>query len=470
MECEGGDLPPSAHESEAEADGDSDDDDGLRGDGQAPGGPPKKKARGSKVEQAQKKCKMKEEQLAAARQAVAVGEAKNSKVKRDMKALEKARAKVEKFEFELAVLARDLQVAQDAAVERANIEKKREELRAQKEEDTRHMSDAGAMMLVEIRLSYQSRFDNTSDKADAIWAHIHSDFMKKVHDGDLPQSDGRNVQALEKRFQTELGEFRLWAAQANRAVSYSGVPADQVEELVRNHYRVTTPLFRKSNFEMRPMSVPPWQVNSESAMHGGDGNVLGGSVSGNGDDDDDDVEEDDEDWPRAAGRGRGRGRGGRRGRGRGALGGAAGGLPAGVAGGVAGGASGMASGVAGGASDGTSGGEVGGVTDGDVGGGRSASRASSSAGGLGSGSGSGSGSARMPGGPRDPTPVPLHIGGASGKSRSTQAAPLAEFIEVFKGEQAENRRVMQAMQEAQMKEAEEQRKHEEQLASQCKQQ
>ena len=460
MECERGDLPPSAHESEAEADGDSNDDDELRGDGQAPGGPPKKKARGSKVEQAQKKCKMKEEQLAAARQAVAVGEAKNSKVKRDVQALERARGKVEKFERELEVLARDLQVAQEAAVERANLEKKREELRVQKEEDTRHMSDAGAMMLVEIRLSYQSRFDNTSDKADAIWAHIHSDFMKKVHDGDLPQSDGRNVQALEKRFQTELGEFRLWAAQANRAVSYSGVPADQVEELVRNHYRVTTPLFRKSNFEQRPMSVPPWQVNSESAMHGGDGNVLGGSVSGNGDDDDDDVEEDDEDWPHAAGRGRGRGRGGRRGRGRGAVGGAAGGLPAGVTGGVAGG-------VAGSASDGTSGGEVGGVTDGDVGSGRSASRASSSASGL----GSGSGSARMQGGPRDPTPVPLHIGGASGKSRSTQqAAPLAEFIEVFKGEQEENRRMMRAMQEAQIKEAEEQRKHEEQLASQCKQQ
>jgi hypothetical protein len=456
MECERGDMPPSAHESEAEADGDSNDDDESRGDGQAPGGPPKKKARGTKVEQAQKKCKMKEAQLAAARQAVAVGEAKNSKVQRDVKALERAREKVAKFERELELLARDLQVAQDAAVERANIEKKREELRVQKEEDTRHMSDAGAMMLVEIRLSYQSRFDNTSDKADAIWAHIHSDFMKKVNDGDLPQSDARNVQALEKRFQTELGEFRLWAAQANRAVSYSGVPADQVEELVRNHYRVTTPLFRKSNFEQRPMSVPPWQVNSESAMHGGDGNVLGGSVSGNGDDDEDEMDEDDEDWPHGAGRGRGRGRGGRRGRGRGAVGGAPGGLPGGVAGGVAGGAS-----------DGTSGGEVGGVTDGEVGGGRSSSRASSSASGL----GSGSGSARMAGGPRDPTPVPLHIGGASGKSRSThQPAPLADFIEVFKGEQEENRRMMKAMQDAQFKEAEEQRKHEEHLASQCKQQ
>ena len=397
-----------------------------------------------------------------------MGEAKNSKVKRDMQALERAREKVTKFERELEILARDLQVAQDAAVEKANIEKKREELRMQKEEETRNMSDAGAMMLVEIRLSYQSRFDNTSDKADAIWAHIHSDFMKKVNDGDLPQSDGRNVQALEKRFQTELGEFRLWAAQANRAVSYSGVPADQVEELVRTHYRVTTPLFRKSNFDQRPMSVPPWQINADSARHGGDGNVLGGSVagsvSGNGDDDEEEVEEDDEAWPHGAGRGRGGGRGGRRGRGRGAVGGMAGGLPAGVAGGVAGG---MAGSLAGGrASDGTSGGEVGGVTDGEVGGAHSSSRASSSA-----SAACGSGSARMPGGPRDPTPVPLHIGGASGKSRSThQPAPLADFIEMFKGEQEENRRMMKAMQEAQFKEAEEQRKHEEHLASQCKQQ
>ena len=463
MECEGGVLPPSAHEPEPEADGDSNDDDESRGDGQAPGGPPKKKARGNKVEQAQKKYKSKEAQLEAARQAVAVGEAKNSKVKKVLQALEKAREKVTKFERELEILARDLQVAQDAAVEKANIEKKREELRMQKEEETRNMSDAGAMMLVEIRLSYQSRFDNTSDRADTIWAHIHSDFMKKVNDGDLPQSDGRNVQALEKRFQTELGEFRLWAAQANRAVSYSGVPADQVEELVRTHYRVTTPLFRKSNFEQRPMSVPPWQINADSARHGGDGNVLGGSVagsvSGNGDDDEDEVEEDDEAWSHGAGRGRGGGRGGRRGGGRGAVGGVAGGLPAGVPAGVAGG-------VAGSASDGTSGGEVGGVTDGEVGGARSSSRASSSA-----SAACGSGSARMSGGPSNPTPVPLHIGGASGKSRSThQPAPLADFIDMYKGEQEENRRMMKAMQEAQLKEAEEQRKHEEHLASQCKQQ
>ena len=71
------------------------------------------------------------------------------------------------------------------------------------------MTDAGAMQLVTIRLKYQDRFDNRSDKADAIWAHIHDEFMKLVENGTLQQTDGRSAQALEKRFNTELGEFRL---------------------------------------------------------------------------------------------------------------------------------------------------------------------------------------------------------------------------------------------------------------------
>ena len=59
------------------------------------------------------------------------------------------------------------------------------------------MSEAGAMQLVTIRLKYQSRFDNKSDKADAIWAHIHDEFIQLVDTGDLPSTDGRSAQALQ---------------------------------------------------------------------------------------------------------------------------------------------------------------------------------------------------------------------------------------------------------------------------------
>ena len=151
---------------------------------------------------------------------------------------------------------------------------------AEKVEETRNLSEAGAMHLVTLRLKYQSRFDNTSDKADAIWAHIHDEFMKLVENGDLVQTDGRSAQALEKRWNTELGEFRLWASTANRAVELSGVPADEVEDKVRVHWRPTTSLFRKSNYAARPMSIPPFQINSESAPMGGMGNSLSSHVRG----------------------------------------------------------------------------------------------------------------------------------------------------------------------------------------------
>jgi hypothetical protein len=352
-------------------------------------------------------------------------------VARDIAAVARLRDKVVKFQSELGLLQAALQAAERSAADKEALEKKREELRAQKAEETRVMSDAGVMMLVQIRLSYQSRFDNRSDNTDSIWAHIHNDFMKKVTEGDLPHSDGRNVQALEKRFHTELGEFRLWAAKANRAVTYSGVPADKVEEEVKEHYRNTTSLFRRSNFEQRPMSVPPYQIHAESAPHGGDGNVFGGESAGaashEGDEEDEEDEEDDE-LPRPGGRGRGGGRGGR---GRGSSGGAGG-----------------------------------------------AARASNAASGASSSSSAASGSAscgEAPSAATVPTPKPLHIGGASGassgKKRSVpQAAPLADFIEMFRFQQEENRKAMKAQQEAQLADAEAQRQHEEKLAQTCKQQ
>ena len=52
---------------------------------------------------------------------------------------------------------------------------------------------------------------------------------------------------LMKRYTVELGEFSLWCAVANRAMELSGVPADEVEERVRAHWRPTTPNFRSSS-------------------------------------------------------------------------------------------------------------------------------------------------------------------------------------------------------------------------------
>jgi hypothetical protein len=82
------------------------------------------------------------------------------------------------------------------------------------------------------------------------------------------------LEALQKRFSNELGEFRLWCSIANRAIELSGVPAEEVEEKVGAHYRVTTHIFRKAGWGLKPMSTPPWQVSAETAANGGMGYGL----------------------------------------------------------------------------------------------------------------------------------------------------------------------------------------------------
>ena len=247
-------APDGAHQSDEEHEVDADEE------------PRKKKPRGNKIEQKTRAIDEQEKKLALEQEKVRVMEAKRGTSKRDVQALSNARAKVEKLERNLTDLRQELQDAVQRASILAEQEKKKLEKAAEREEESRNMSEAGVMQLVSIRLSYQSRFDNSSDTADNIWATVHGEFMKLVDDGELPKGDGRSAQALEKRWSTELGEFRLWAATANRAVEHSGVPADEVEEKVRAHYRPTTSLFIKAGYYMRPMSVPPFSMRG--SLHG----------------------------------------------------------------------------------------------------------------------------------------------------------------------------------------------------------
>ena len=156
-----------------------------------------------------------------------------------------------------------------AAIEKA--EAARLAAAAAREEQTRGMSDAGLLIMVEQRLKLQGRFDNSSDTSDNIWKRIHHLVEAAVKKDELPRADLRGQKALEKRYSTEWGEFKLWCAKATRAISFSGVTADEVEDKVKEHYRVTTPLFLRYNMGMRPMAAPPWQISGDSAEVGGFG-------------------------------------------------------------------------------------------------------------------------------------------------------------------------------------------------------
>ena len=116
---------------------------------------------------------------------------------------------------------------------------------ALKEESVRAMSDAGVLLLVELRCSkYEKKFTNTTDTAESIWRHIHADFERAVQQGVLPPGDSRSMEALKKRFNVELGEFRQWCSVASRAIELSGVPAELVLEKVEAHQRPSTALFK----------------------------------------------------------------------------------------------------------------------------------------------------------------------------------------------------------------------------------
>lgn len=405
--------------------------------------PRKKKPRGNKIEQKTRAIEELEKKLALEQEKVLVMEAKRGTSKRDVNALSSARAKVEKLERSLTDMRQQLEDAVQRASVLAEQEKKRLEKAAEREEENRNMSEAGVMQLVSIRLSYQSRFDNPSDKADKIWEHIHNDFMKFVDDGELPPGDGRNQTALEKRFNTELGEFRLWAATANRAVEHSGVPADEVEEKVRAHHRPTTTLFIKAGYFMRPMSVPPFQINAASAGRGGSKNNLREHLRDTAFDEDDvdeHVQEEDEEDEEDEGEGEAAQR--RSG---------ASGIPS---------ATGPRAWTPG--------------VQGDLGG-SAGSKAGSSAG---SRAGSSAGSSAGPstsGSSRKPPP-PLHIGGASGNSGRKKANKEAvDVAAIFQTESEASRdayrKLTEEMQERYEKEGERQRQHEKEMASQhCKQQ
>ena len=226
--------------------------------------PAQKRKRGTALQAAQNKVTELTAALdiALAKEQQAKAKAEELNTKGTITAAEREAGKVMNVRAKLAVAEEDLQNKQKQATAAKNMAEAKAKKAAEKEETNRAMTEAGLICLVEVRIKFQHRFDNSSDKSDSIWEHVRVDFMKHVNSGALPPSDGRSTAALTKIFQRELGEFRLWNAIANRAVQLSGVPADRVEEDVKAHYRSTTSTFRRLNYGTRPMSAPPLEVST----------------------------------------------------------------------------------------------------------------------------------------------------------------------------------------------------------------
>ena len=69
------------------------------------------------------------------------------------------------------------------------------------------------------------------------------------------------------------------------------------------------------------------------------------------------------------------------------------------------------------------------------------------------------------------TPVPLHIGGASGKSGKKKAKESVDITVAYQSEQEANRKLATDLQDRQEREGERQRQHEKEMADRhCRQQ
>ena len=111
------------------------------------------------------------------------------------------RAKAEKISEALLAAHEEVEEAKRAMAAAIEAARRKEKEKAQKEEITRALSEAGSIKVVELWVSpkYQARLNNTSDTVQSVFDHIHADFVKAVRKGELPSTDERSAAALRKK-------------------------------------------------------------------------------------------------------------------------------------------------------------------------------------------------------------------------------------------------------------------------------
>ena len=111
-----------------------------------------------------------------------------------------------KWEKEREAILAELQATKEKLEEKEREEaavdgaKKAKQARKAEELEARSfMSDAGAELLVDLKMKYESKFNNNSDKVESVWEHLHADFIAAVRDGRLPPGDERSLASLKTR-------------------------------------------------------------------------------------------------------------------------------------------------------------------------------------------------------------------------------------------------------------------------------
>lgn len=118
----------------------------------------------------------------------------------------KERALLEKYEKELTLIDASIAGLENnldnvRAAEQATMQARlaKQQRRDAEVEASRAMSPAGVKLLVNLKMRYEHRFDNNSDKVDAVWEHVYKDFVQAANRNEIPASDVRSADALKHR-------------------------------------------------------------------------------------------------------------------------------------------------------------------------------------------------------------------------------------------------------------------------------
>lgn len=162
-----------------------------------------KRVRSTKLEMKQKAVRAAMERqsaLEAEFNALQQERATRNLLARERKRLECLQAKLPVAEAEFVQAMEELQQLEQAMEEKKTREEKKRLKLADQVEARLPLSNEAAMALVEIKLGLENTFNNTSDKVDNVWDHVHAKYMALVASGQLLASDERDKQGLIARY------------------------------------------------------------------------------------------------------------------------------------------------------------------------------------------------------------------------------------------------------------------------------
>ena len=132
----------------------------------------------------------------------------------------------------------------DNALKKASDAKTLAEVKVAQEQKKKDLhgafSESFVGHLVDVRVGLQDRMDNTSDKNVDVWQHITKELHRAIDDGNYEECNRRTADSYMARWSVELSAYRQWCAVCQRAITQSGLDADEVLENVQQHQRPST--------------------------------------------------------------------------------------------------------------------------------------------------------------------------------------------------------------------------------------